>query len=197
MVKFRLREEKLKEKWAGKNDMVPVNAPQYVFVDENKEEEFHHNMYPKKEDREKYEIYRSEWYRRAKEFDAGDFPLSVNIELVSTCNLACTMCYTITDKFQNSIVGAQRMIPWKIVKNIIDEAVEIGVYCISFSWRGESTMYRSKDDSSGKIMTFPDVLKYAKDAGILEVNSLTHGQLIDEKMAEEIVLAEPSWISFQ
>ena len=46
MVKFRLREEKLKEKWAGKNDMVPVNA-QYV-LDENKEEEFHHNMYPKK-----------------------------------------------------------------------------------------------------------------------------------------------------
>ena len=196
MVKFRLREEKLKQKWAGKNDMVPVNAPQYVFVDEKKEEEFHHNMYPKKEDREKYEMYRSEWYRRAKEFDAGDFPLSVNIELVSTCNLACTMCYTITDKFQNAIVGAQRMIPWKIVKNIIDEAVEIGVYCISFSWRGESTMYRSKDDSSGKIMTFPDVLKYARDAGILEVNSLTHGQLIDEKMAEEIVLAEPSWISF-
>jgi len=196
MVKFRLREEKLKKQWAGKNDMVPVNAPQYVFVDEDKEEEFHSNMFPKKKDREKYENYRAEWYRRAKEFDAGDFPLSVNIELVSTCNLACTMCYTITDKFQNAIVGAQRMIPWKIVKNIIDESVKIGVYCISFSWRGESTMYRSKDDETGEIMTFPDVLKYAREAGILEVNSLTHGQLIDDKMAEEIVLAEPSWISF-
>tara|TARA_B110000037_G_scaffold211495_1_gene263137 strand:- start:5921 stop:7237 length:1317 start_codon:yes stop_codon:yes gene_type:complete len=196
MTKFRLREEKLKKLWDGKNDMVPVNAPQYVFVDEEKEEEFHHNMYPKKEDRIKYENYRGEWYRRAKEFDAGDFPLSVNIELVSTCNLACTMCYTITDKFQNAIVGAQRMIPWKIVKTIIDEAVEIGVYCISFSWRGESTMYRSKDEETGRTMTFPDVLKYAREAGILEVNSLTHGQLIDDKMAEEIVLAQPSWISF-
>ena len=36
-----------------------------------------------------------------KEFDSGDIPLSVTCELVSTCNLACTMCYTITEKFQN------------------------------------------------------------------------------------------------
>ena len=120
MAEFRYREEKLKEKWAGKNDMVPVNAPQYVYSSRENEEEFHHNMYPTEELRKKYEDYREEWYRRAKEFDAGDYPLSVNIELVSTCNLACTMCYTITDKFQNAIVGAQRMIPFPIVKRIIE-----------------------------------------------------------------------------
>ena len=119
MVKFRLREENLKKKYDGKNDMVPVNAPQFVYVSEEKEEEFYRGMYPNKKDREVYEAYRDEWYRRAKEFDAGEVPLSINIELVSTCNLACTMCYTITDKFQNSIVGAQRMMPWKIVKAII------------------------------------------------------------------------------
>ncbi|MDA7552992.1 SPASM domain-containing protein [Candidatus Pelagibacter sp.] len=194
MVKFRLREENLKKKYDGKNDMVPVNAPQFVYISEEKEEKFYEGMYPNKKDRENYEAYRDEWYRRAKEFDAGEIPLSVNIELVSTCNLACTMCYTITDKFQNSIVGAQRMMPWKIVKAIIDDAADNGVSCLSFSWRGESTMYRYRDNDN--IYTFPDVLKYAVDKGILEVNSLTHGQLIDEKMAEEIVLAQPSWISF-
>jgi MoaA/NifB/PqqE/SkfB family radical SAM enzyme len=195
MVKFRLREEKLKKEWHGKNDMVPVNAPQFVYTSEENEEKFYKGMYPKEEDRLAYEKYRSEWYRRAKEFDPGDVPLSVNIELVSTCNLACTMCYTITDKFQNSIVGAQRMMPWKIVKSIIDDAANLGVYCLSFSWRGESTMYRQKDEN-GKFVTFSDVLAYAVKKGILEVNSLTHGQLIDEKMAEELVLAQPSWISF-
>tara|TARA_B100000989_G_C19529214_1_gene468687 strand:+ start:2358 stop:3656 length:1299 start_codon:yes stop_codon:yes gene_type:complete len=195
MAEFRLREEKLKKKWSGINDMVPVNAPQYIYVNREKEEEFYSNMYPDPKERAEYEQYREEWYRRAKEFDAGKFPLSVNIELVSTCNLACTMCYTITDKFQNSIVGAQRMIPWNIVKSIIDEAKEIGVYCISFSWRGESTMYRSYDENNNPV-TFPDVLKYAREKGILEINSLTHGQLINDEMAEKIVLAEPSWISF-
>ena len=196
MVKFRLREENLKKKWHGKNDMVPVNAPQFIYVSQEKEEKFYKGMYPEEKEREIYENYRSEWYRRAKEFDAGEIPLSVNIELVSTCNLACTMCYTITDKFQNSIVGAQRMMPWHLVKSIIDDAAKIGVYCISFSWRGESTMYRYHDKKDDKLYTFPDVLAYAVKKGILEVNSLTHGQLIDENMAEQIVLAQPSWISF-
>ena len=97
MIKFRLREEKLKKKWHGKNDMVPVNAPQFVYVSAEKEEKFYESMYPNKKDRLKYEHYREEWYRRAKEFDAGSVPLTVNIELVSTCNLVCTMCYTIKE----------------------------------------------------------------------------------------------------
>jgi len=105
------------------------------------------------------------------------------------------MCYTITDKFQNSIVGAQRMLPWKIVKSFIDEASTIGVKCISFSWRGESTLYKDFDEEGNKV-GFSDALAYARKKGILEINSLTHGQLIDEELAEKIVLAEPSWISF-
>ena len=47
------------------------------------------------------------------------------------------MCYTITDKFQNSVVGAQRIMPWKIVKKIIDDVADNDIFNISFSWRGE------------------------------------------------------------
>ena len=64
-----------------------------------------------------------------------------------------------------------------------------------FSWRGESTLYRSYDENKN-LKTFPDVLKYAREKGILEITSLTHGQEIDEDMAKKIVEAEPSWISF-
>ena len=63
-----------------------------------------------------------------------------------------------------------------------------------FSWRGESTLYRDKDEN-GNMIDFADVLKYARE-NILEITSLTHGQLIDEAMAKKIVEAEPSWISF-
>lgn len=194
MVKFRYREQELREKWLG-NERQSVNGTQFLFVTKKKEKEFYHNMYPSEDDRKKFNFYRNEWYRRAKMFDYGNFPLAVTIELVSTCNLACTMCYTITDKFQNSVVGGQRMMPWKIVKKIIDEASDIGVYSLMFSWRGESTLYRDRDENNN-IIDFGDVLMYARKSGILEITSLTHGQLIDEKMAEKIVLAEPSWISF-
>jgi len=192
---FRYLDENLKDKWKGVNDDVPVNSSMYVFVTKEEEEKFVKNMYPTDQDMIKYNKYREEWYLRAKKFEYGDIPLSVNCELVSTCNLACTMCYTITDKFQNSVVGSQRILPWKQVKNIIDECAELKVPSMSFSWRGESTMYRSKDEN-GEVKDFADVLKYARDKGILEITSLTHGQLIDEKMAKKIVEAEPSWISF-
>ena len=90
----------------------------------------------------------------------------------------------ITDKFQNSVVGGQRMMPWKTVEKIIDEPAEIGVCSLMFSWRGESTLWKDKDENENKI-DFGDVLAYARKKKILEITSLTHGQLIDEQMAEK------------
>ncbi len=195
MTIFRPFNEKWQNDWKDKNNNVPVNRALFVLSSEKEEDKFVKNIYPNLQDRQRYLEYRNEWYRRAKEFDEGKYPLSVNCELVSTCNLACSMCYTITDKFQNSIVGAQRMLPWEILTKIIDEAAELGVPSISFSWRGESTMYKVRDKNN-EWKDFADAINYADKKGILETTSLTHGQLIDEKFAEKIVLANPSWISF-
>ena len=41
------------------------------------------------EQKERYKAYREEWHRRADECDAGDKPLAVICELVSSCNLTC------------------------------------------------------------------------------------------------------------
>ena len=193
MIHIRPREEELKRKWAGVADYMPVNASQYSFDTPEREEAFIRAQFPTEEERARYRWYREEWYRRAKEFDPGDAPLAVTCELVSTCDLGCSMCYTITEEFQNSVVGAQRMLPWEIVKAVIDECAELGVPSMLFSWRGESTLYRSR--YNGKVYRFPDVLAYARQKGILEITSLTHGQMIDEEMAEAIVDAEPNWIS--
>jgi MoaA/NifB/PqqE/SkfB family radical SAM enzyme len=191
--KFRHREEHIYSNWRDKNALVPVNEQQHSYDTPERQEAFVIAQYPTPEERARYEEYRKEWYRRPKEFDPGTFPLAVGIELVSTCNLGCTMCYTITDEFQNSVIGAQRMLPWKYVTRIIDECAELGVYSILFSWRGESTLYKSVHE--GKTYNFADALAYARKRGILEVSSLTHGQMIDEKMAEQIVEAEPNWIN--
>ena len=50
------------------------------------------------------------------------------------------MCYTITDSFKNSVIGDQRMMPWPMVVQIIDECDELKVPSIPFSWRGEATL---------------------------------------------------------
>ncbi len=190
---IRPREEELKKKWAGIADQVPVNPQQYSFDPPERENAFIKAQFPTEGEMKRYKWYREEWYRRAKEFDSGHSPLAVCCELVSTCNLNCSICYTITEEFQMSVVGTQRMLPWETVKKVIDECVELGIPSLLFSWRGESMLYKSSYE--GKIYRFPDVLSYARERGILEITSLTNGLMIDDEMAEKIVDAEPSWLS--
>jgi len=193
-INIRPREEKLKKKWAGISDRINIDYQQNSFDTLEREENFIRAQFPSDEEYKRYQLYREEWHRRPKEFDPGESPLAVTCELVSSCNLGCTMCYTITEEFQSSVVGAQKMLPWPIVKAIIDECAELGVPSMLFSWRGESSIYHSR--YKGKAYKLPDVLAYAREKGILEITCLTNGQLLDRAVAERIVEAEPSWISF-
>lgn len=193
-VKIRPREEDLHKKWMGKADYIPVNNQQYSFDSLERQEGFVKALFETEKELERYRHYRSEWYRRSKEFDPGRAPLAVCCELVSMCNLNCPMCYSVTEEFQASVVGVQRQMPWNIVRSIIDECAVLDVPSVLFSWRGESTLYRAKDEN-GQAVTFADVLAYARKKGILEITSLTNGQMIDEDLAGAIVDAEPSWIS--
>ena len=84
MSTFRYLDENLKDKWKGINDDVPVNASMYVFVTKEEEKKFVENMYPTTIEKERYKKYREDWYERAKKFEYGEYPLSVNCELVST-----------------------------------------------------------------------------------------------------------------
>ena len=70
MVKFRYREQELREKWLGK-ERQSVNGTQFLFVTREKEEEFYKNMYPTTKEREAFNVYRNEWYKRAKKFEYG------------------------------------------------------------------------------------------------------------------------------
>jgi len=191
---LKLRDSFIRSLFNKKIEWKNINEDQYINSDCS-EEKLYKKMFPTEKELKKFYEYRKEWFTRGSELVSGEKPLSINCELVSTCNLACTMCYTISEKFQNSVVGAQRMMPWKFVKQIINETAENDIPSISFSWRGESTLYRDQDEN-GKIITFPDVLKYAREKNILEITCLTHGQLIDDAMAKGIVEAEPTWINF-
>ncbi|MGE4297643.1 MAG: radical SAM/SPASM domain-containing protein [Desulfovibrionaceae bacterium] len=191
---FRKRESDLKKKWEGVADNVPVNEIQHSYDSPARERQFIRRQFPDPGDFARYQWYREEWYRRAKELDGGPMPLAVTCELVSSCNLQCSMCYTITPEFQNSVVGKQRMLPFSIVRAVIDECVALGVPSILFSWRGESAMYVSREN--GETHRFTDVLAYARKAGMLEVTCLTNGRLLREADLEAMVEAEPNWINF-
>ena len=192
-MKLREREESYKRQYAG--NKLKRDESTYHFSSGKKEQKFINSQFKTPAEIADYKKYRSEWHRRAEEFEPGAFPLAVICELVSFCNLKCGMCYTITPEFQATVVGAQRIMPWDMAVDIIDECADLGVYSMLFSWRGESTLYRSKG-SDGKLHDFADVLAYARNKGILEVTSLTNGRDLTDRLIEKIVRAQPNWISF-
>jgi radical SAM protein with 4Fe4S-binding SPASM domain len=129
-----------------------------------------------------YAKYRSNWSNFATQQVVSDYPLLVDIELSSLCNLHCAMCYTITDAFKQR-VNATRM-DWDLYKRIIDE---IGgkVTAIRLSLRGEATLHKK----------FVECVRYAKAHGIKEVSMLTHGGKLTPEFFQKIAKAGIDWIT--
>ena len=159
---------------------VPINKGNYSMDTPEREAEFEARRgYGWEVD---YADYRKKWTEDAKQQVVREYPLLVDIELSSLCNLKCPMCYTITDEFAEK-VNTTRM-DWDLYTKIIDE---IGgkVPAIRLSLRGEATLHKR----------FVDCIRYAKERGIKEVSFLTHGGKLTLPFFEKITEAGIDWIT--
>lgn len=110
-----------------------------------------------------------------------NFPTHIDIESASNCQMKCPMCYTTYMEPEK-----KGIMKFDLYKNIIDQAVAGKSYSVKISWRGEPLL-------NHRII---DMVKYAKESGIKEVAMLSNGELLNEKMAEDLVDAGLDWISF-
>jgi radical SAM protein with 4Fe4S-binding SPASM domain len=131
---------------------------------------------------EEYGEYRKLWTELPKNRTVRDYPLLVDLELASICNLKCPMCYTITDEFKQKVT--QGFMDFDMFKRIIDE-IAGKVYAIRLSFRGEPLLHKN----------FTDCVTYAKNAGIQEVSSLTNGANLKGKKLEKILKSGIDWIT--
>ncbi len=131
---------------------------------------------------QEYAEYRRKWSEYPKQQQIAEYPLLVDIKLSSVCNLHCPMCYTITDEFKKR-VNSTRM-DWELFKKIIDE-IDGKVPAIRLSLRGEATLHTK----------FIEAIKYAKDHGIKEVSTLTHGGNLTLPYFQKMVEAGIDWIT--
>jgi radical SAM protein with 4Fe4S-binding SPASM domain len=159
---------------------VPINKGNYSMDTPEREAEFEARRGYGWE--AEYADYRNKWVENAKNQIVGDYPLLVDIELSSLCNLHCPMCYTITDAFKEQ-VNATRM-EWDLFTKIIDE-IAGKVPAIRLSLRGESTLHKR----------FVDCIRYAKEHGIKEVSTLTHGGRLTLPFFQKIAEAGIDWIT--
>ena len=111
---------------------------------------------------EGYRKYRESWEEMPKQRKVGEYPVLVDIELASNCNLRCPMCYTTTQHFKDNV--KRKLMRWDLYKKVIDE-IAYNVPAVRLSWRGESTLHNK----------FVEAVEYAKSRGIGEISFLTNG----------------------
>ena len=121
----------------------------------------------------KFREYRKKWKDWPASFSAGSFPLFIDIEVTSACNLKCEFCAT-TYRDKDIKKG---FISFDTVKKIINEGASAGLYGVKFNIRGEPLLH-------GQIAEF---VKYAKDKGLIDVYFNTNAMLLDKKASRSLI----------
>ena len=107
-------------------------------------------------------INRFQWHYYPRLHYVSKFPCHLDIETSSVCNMLCPMCFTTTNEFKKEIDKGFMSFP--LFKKVIDEAASYKTYSIRLSHRGEPFIHPN----------VVDFIKYAKNAGIKEVASLSN-----------------------
>lgn len=159
----------------------PINKGQFTLETAEREALFEKNRGFGYE--EAYRENRRQWAEFPKRRTIAEYPLHVDIELASVCNLRCPMCYTITPEFKSRVNAT--LMKYELFTKLVDECAAGGVYSLRLSLRGESFLHP-------RIV---DCIRYAKQKGIQEVSTLTNGVRLDEKMFREIMALGMDWIT--
>lgn len=131
------------------------------------------NLFEKKDGR--FREYRKKWKEWPENFYAGEFPLFIDVEVTSACNLRCPFCST---TFRKKMIK-EGLISFDTVKKIIDEGADNNLYGVKFSIRGEPLLHP-------QIHKF---IRYAKDKGLIDVYFNTNAMLLTEDISKKLIEA--------
>ena len=159
--------------------VIPINKGHFDLDTPDRIDEFHARL---GRNWDQYEEYRHSWFHYPSKQIVRDYPILVDVELASSCNLKCPMCYTTTDHFKETV--KRKIMKWDLYTQVIDEVAD-HIFALRLSWRGESTLHPK----------FVDAVRYAKDKGIREVSFLTNGYKLDIGYFKQLHEAGADWIT--
>lgn len=144
---------------------------------------FHHvageDLFAKEDER--FKEYRRNWKEWPERFEAGSFPLFIDVEVTSSCNLKCPFCATTFRK--NAIRNG--FMSFDIMKKIVDEGAANGLYGVKFNMRGEPLLHPQ----------IVDFVRYAKEKALIDVYFNTNAMLLTEEMSKKLIDARLDRIS--
>lgn len=121
----------------------------------------------------RFKEYRRRWKEWPETFTVGEFPLFLDIEVTSVCNLKCPFCAT---TYRSSEIE-KGFLSFELVKRIIDEGADNGLYGAKFNYRGEPLLH-------------PDIhkfVRYAKEKGLIDVYFNTNALRLTEPVALRLI----------
>lgn len=126
---------------------------------------------------QKFRQYRTE-YVKSLNYDRNgflpNFPLTVTIELVNRCNLSCIMCYTINHSDEKATLNLDS------IRGMMAECKDHGLPALVVGLGAEPLLYKN----------VRDVLKLAKQAGVMDIFLGTNGVLLNEQMSSFLIKME-------
>jgi radical SAM protein with 4Fe4S-binding SPASM domain len=122
---------------------------------------------------EKYHHYRAEWVRRPLEMDAGNGPLSLNVEVTTRCNLACTFC-------TNTSLSLEQIgdLDFELYTTVVEElSRNCNLQAVNLNGLGEPLLRKD----------FLDFIKLAKDFGLSDIMFHTNGTTLTKEVVNDLV----------
>jgi radical SAM protein with 4Fe4S-binding SPASM domain len=127
-----------------------------------------------------YLWFKLRWKKFPKYYLVPKFPLNVDVEVSSICNIKCDHCFR-----QYMDIGENDLMPMNMFENIARECGRWGLFTLKFSMRGEPTMHPQ----------LPEMVALAKKCGVKEVWINSHGGNITEDLAKRLMKAKPDWVT--
>ena len=159
---------------------IPINKGHFCLDTEIRTKEFHKKLSIGWED--EYNLYRRLWIDLPKKHEIRNYPLLLDLELSTVCNLNCPMCYTTTDSFKKKV--NRQFMDMNLFKKVVDE-IAGKVFALRLSLRGEATLHPK----------FIDAISYAKTKGIKEISCLTNGSKLHIDFFKKAAEAGIDWIT--
>jgi len=125
-----------------------------------------------------YWEYRRKWETYPQNHQVDSFPIHLDIEATSACNLRCRMCPR-TEMLEKGNFWKVQHIDYDLYTRLIDEGAEKGLCSIKFNYLGEPLM-------NPRLV---DMVRYAKDEGIVDVMFNTNATTLTEKKSWQLIEA--------
>jgi radical SAM protein with 4Fe4S-binding SPASM domain len=135
----------------------------------------HYNKWEKSQSTRYFE-YRKKWAENAENLILEKYPLHLDIAITNVCNLECTFCAR-TVRVEEGKWRKSEHMSLDLFKKIIDEAVELGTYSINLNLLNEPLIHP-------KLI---EMVRYAKEKGIIDVFFHSHGGLLTGDKAEKLL----------